>query len=249
MPTGERVTTQAGGFNPTFQRHVAAYRMLAPFLPEGRILDLGCGAGHSVSELAPRETVGVDRNAAALAGQARETHVADMRELPFEDASFAGILAVQSIEHLPDPERAVAEARRVLRPGGTAIWVTPNRLTFGRPDEIVDPYHWIEFDAEQLAALIVPHFTTIEMRGIAGSPRYAAFDRDEKARMERVLRLDPLGIRHRIPRRVLQVAYDAALITTRRRANGPGTAITPHDFRLVSEGLDSVLDLVAVCHT
>ena len=46
-----------------------------------RILDLGCGIGHSCHLLAPRETVGVDLDAAALEGQERETVVADMRAL------------------------------------------------------------------------------------------------------------------------------------------------------------------------
>lgn len=249
MVTGERVTTAAGGFNPTFQRHVAAYRLCAPLLGiDGRVLDLGCGAGHSFSELAPRESVGVDLDAAALAGQQRETVVADMRSLPFEDASFTSVLAVQSIEHVPDPERVVAEARRVLAPGGTAVWVTPNRLTFCRADEIIDPYHWVEYDAAQLEALLAPAFAAVELRGVAGSPRYVAFNRGEKERMEHVLRLDPLGLRHRLPRRALQLAYDAALTATRRRATTAGAAITPEDFTLVTESLDAVLDLVAVCH-
>jgi len=80
--TGERVSTPAAGFNPTFQRHVAAYRLCAPLLPGGRVLDLGCGVGHSYHELAPRVSVGVDVQPLALAGQERETHVADMRRLP-----------------------------------------------------------------------------------------------------------------------------------------------------------------------
>ncbi len=247
MVTGERVTTAAGGFNPTFQRHVAAYELCAPLLPDGRILDLGCGAGHSWSVLAPRTSVGVDLDARALAGQDRETVVADMRALPFEDGSFAGVLAVQSVEHVPDPERVVAEARRVLAPGGVAVWVTPNRLTFGRPDEIIDPYHWVEYDAAALHALLTPSFARAAVLGIAGSARYAAFDRAEKARMERVLRLDPLGLRHRLPRRALQLAYDAALTATRRRATPAAAAITPADFRLVEDGVDAALDLVAVC--
>ena len=78
--SGERVSSPAGGFNPTWQRHVAAYELCEQFLGPGKVLDLGCGVGHSYSALAPRETVGVDVDAAALAGQERETVVADMRE-------------------------------------------------------------------------------------------------------------------------------------------------------------------------
>ena len=111
--TGERVTTPAGGFNPTWQRHVAAYELCAALLPEGRILDLGCGVGHSYHLLAPRETVGVDIDPEALAGQERETHVADMRDLPFTDDDFDGVIAVQSIEHVPGSRSASS-----LRCGG-----------------------------------------------------------------------------------------------------------------------------------
>ena len=164
--TGERVTTAQGGFNPSFQRHRAEYRLAATLLGPGRVLDVGCGVGHSYEELAPRDSVGVDVAAGALAGQQRETHVADMRRLPFADGVFASVISVQSIEHVPDPERALAEVRRVLAPGGRAIFVTPNRLTFGRPDEIIDPYHYIEYDAHELRDLCAPVFDAVEVLGL-----------------------------------------------------------------------------------
>src|SRR5215211_3146534 len=145
--TGERAPLRpVGGFNPAWQRHSALYALCARFLGTGRVLDLGCGVGHSFPLLGDVETVGVDNDAAALAGQERETVVADMRDLPFADASFAAVVALHSIEHLPDPERVVAEAARALAPGGVAIFATPNRLTFGRPEETIDPYHYIELD-------------------------------------------------------------------------------------------------------
>ncbi len=246
--TGERVTTSAGGFNPTFQRHVAAYALCAELLPpDARVLDLGCGAGHSYERLAPRETVGVDLDADALAGQARETHVADMRALPFPDGTFGAVLSVQSLEHVPDGAAVLREARRVLAGGGVAVFATPNRLTFGRPDEIIDPYHYVEYAPKELAALCRQTFDDVELQGLFGSARYAEFDRAEKARMERVLSLDRLGLRRRLPRRALQFAYDTALRVTRRRATPLAASIGVEDFSLQAGDLDAALDLVAIC--
>lgn len=246
--TGERVSTTAGGFNPTFRRHVAAYRCAAELLPpESPVLDLGCGTGHSFAELAPRETVGVDLDPAALAGQDRKTRVADMRALPFGDGHFASVLSVQSIEHVPDPERVLAEVARVLRPGGTAVFVTPNRLTFARPDEIVDPYHHREFDAGELRALCAPAFASVRVLGLAGSPAYRALVAAEHARLDRILARDPLRARRLVPRRVRQLLYDA-LLNRARAAPGPGAAaIAEADFWLVEDGLDAALDVIAVC--
>jgi len=246
--TGERVTTGAGGFNPTFQRHVAAYALCADLLPaDVRVLDLGAGAGHSYDRLAPRETVGVDIDAGALEGQDRETHVADMRALPFADAAFEAVLSVQSLEHVPDGDTVVREVRRVLAPGGTAIFVTPNRLTFGRPDEIIDPYHYVEYAPAELRALCATAFETVGLHGLFGSARYAEFDRAEKARMERILGLDVLNVRRRLPRRTLMWAYDTSLRLTRRRASPLAASITVEDFALGDEDLERALDLVAVC--
>ena len=70
-----------------------------------------------------------------------------MRPLPFPDGFFASVVSVQSIEHVPNPETVLAEVTRVFKPNGRAVFVTPNRLTFGRRDEIIDPYHHVEFDA------------------------------------------------------------------------------------------------------
>lgn len=247
LVTGERVVTSEGGFNPTYQRHVATYRLCAPLLPEGRVLDLGCGVGHSFEELG-RPSVGVDLSAGALAGQARETHVADMRALPFADAAFASVLSVQSIEHVPDPESVLREVVRVLEPGGTAVFVTPNRLEFAKPDEIIDPYHYVEFDPEQLRALCAPHFESVEVLGLHGSPRWRALVDEELARLDRLLRLDPLRLRRLVPRRGRQLLYDFMLTRNRRRNPDPrALEITPEDFELRAGEPERAFDLVAVC--
>ena len=245
--TGERVVTPEGRFNPTWQRHVAAYARFADRLPPGRVLDLGCGVGHSHTLLAPRETVGVDIDAEALAGQGRETVQADMRELPFEDRSFASVICVHAIEHVPDPERVVAEGARVLEPSGVAVFVTPNRLTFGRPEEIIDPYHEVELDADELGALCTAAFAGVDVCGLFGSPAYMEIFDEERRRLDRLLALDPLRLRRAVPKRARQHLYDRLLRSNRRGDDPRADAIGVDDFTVGAERLASALDVCAIC--
>ncbi len=247
MITGERVSVPEAGFNPTFQRHVAAYRLCAPLLGDGRVLDLGCGVGHSFAELGPRETVGVDIDPGALAGQDRETHVADMRRLPFGGDAFSSVLSVHSIEHVPDPELVLDEVVRVLAPGGRAVLVTPNRLTFGPPDEIIDPYHYVEYDALELAALCSRTFARVEILSLFGSARYQRLIDTERRELDRLLALDPLRLRRLVPRRARQLLYDRRLAASRAVAAPGALEIAPEDFTLAAGPLEAALDLVAMC--
>lgn len=245
--TGERVVTAQGGFNPTWQRHVAAYALADGYLPPGRLLDVGCGIGHSYHLLAPRETVGLDISAEALSGQARETVVADMRTLPFDDGEFASVLSVQSLEHVPDPERVLAEVARVIRPGGTAMFVTPNRLTLGRPDEIIDPYHFREFDHAELAEFCGQHFARVRILGLFGSPRYMEIVNEERAKLDRLLAKDPLRLRRYVPIRTKQWLYDAVLLRNRDKPDARAEAIEVGDFELRDTDLLEALDVCAIC--
>lgn len=246
--TGERVTTASRGFNPTWQRHVAAYRRAAELLGPGRVLDLGCGIGHSYELLAPRETVGLDREAAALAGQTRETVVGDMRALPFAPGSFAAVLSVHSIEHVPDAARVVAEVVRVLAPGGAAIFVTPNRFTFGRAEEIIDPYHYVEYGPAELAELLDGSFAKVEIQGIFGSAGYLELIGEQRAKLDRMLGVDPLRLRRFVPRRARQRLYDLLLSRERATDDPRAARITPDDFTVGSSSIAAeALDLIAVC--
>jgi SAM-dependent methyltransferase len=245
--TGERVFTSEGGFNPTWQRHVAAYALCERYLAPGQILDVGCGVGHSYRLLEPRETVGVDVDAAVLVGQLRETVAADMRRLPFVDDEFDGAIAVHSIEHVPDPHNALAEIARVLKRDATAVLVTPNRLTFARPDEIIDPYHYVEYDPAELTQAAERFFDSVEIAGIFGSRRYRAIVEREHAKLDRLLRKDPLRLRRLLPRRVRQRLYDWRLARERADPQPDAAAISVEDFSLAQEGVETALDLVAVC--
>ena len=173
--------------------------------------------------------------------------VADMRGLPFPAGSFGSVVCIHAVEHVPDPERVVAQSAAMLSPGGAAVFVTPNRLTFGRPNEVIDPYHYVEFDASQLGDLCRPFFASTNLHGVFGSPRYMDFFAAERAQLDALLRKDPLKLRRFVPRRARQVLYDWKLSRARRGEDSQASDLTVEDFELRSEGLEEALDVVAVC--
>jgi len=98
-----------------------------------RVLDVGCGDGRIPSLYAAPEVVCVDTSPAAV-DAARERGLdaleADARNLPFADGSFDVVTCNHTLYHLADPDRALAELARVLRPGGrfAGIYNAPAHL-------------------------------------------------------------------------------------------------------------------------
>ena len=106
-------------------------------LVKQRVLDCGCGAGEYVRALLGRgaDAYGVEFDAQKIAdGQAQGGELAarigvgDLEALAFPDASFDVALLNEVLEHVPDDAAALAEVRRVLRPGGRLILLSPTRL-------------------------------------------------------------------------------------------------------------------------
>ncbi|MDQ1559806.1 MAG: hypothetical protein QOD32_2866 [Pyrinomonadaceae bacterium] len=95
-----------------------------------RILDVGCGTGANLEMLAQfGETEGVDVSEDALAFcRARglaQVKLGAAEQLPYADASFDLVTALDVVEHLDDDLGGLAEMRRVLRPGGRALLFVP----------------------------------------------------------------------------------------------------------------------------
>lgn len=103
--------------------------------PDAVLLDLGCGGGLLAPHVSGYRHVGVDVSASALEIAARhgvEPVQADVAALPFADATFDVVVAGEIFEHVEDLDRTVAEAARVLRPGGTVVCDTINSTAFAR---------------------------------------------------------------------------------------------------------------------
>nr|BAL58278.1 methylase involved in ubiquinone/menaquinone biosynthesis [uncultured Chloroflexota bacterium] len=114
----------------------------------GDLLEIGCGLGHLVGQLEPSfRTWAIDINRWALRESqrnARRTLLAhaSAEELPFATASFDVVIIKHIVEHLPHPERAIAEIGRVCRPGALLILSTPNLDSLLRP---LKGERWIGF--------------------------------------------------------------------------------------------------------
>jgi len=118
-----------------------AVRALIPWvvarLPRGSsVLDIAGGVGAYASRIA-REAdatvVGVDISHAMCRQRAEDpatplSAVGDMEALPFGNGRFDAALFIACLHHLPDPRTALAEAHRVLRPGGTLFISEPSSL-------------------------------------------------------------------------------------------------------------------------
>jgi SAM-dependent methyltransferase len=147
---------------------------------EGRYLDLGCSAGLYTRSLALApgvgDVVGIDISPSMLKEAARRARGigarpsfvrADAKNLPFEDASFAGAVCGGSLNEFGDPSRVLRETRRTLEAGGRLAvmgilraraprgrllqrFLSTGGIRFFDPDELKDSFDRAGFDLDSL---------------------------------------------------------------------------------------------------
>lgn len=129
--------------------------------PEMVVADVGAGAGFMAAGLAPlvKQVIAVDGSPAMIEAARRALsafdnvrfQVADGATLPFADGSLDAIFANMYLHHCPDPQAAIAEMVRVLRPGGRLVITDLDQHDHAwMRQEMAD--EWLGFDRKQIKA-------------------------------------------------------------------------------------------------
>lgn len=247
--TGERLHAGSSLFGVDLVRHRAPYVYALDFAKAGRVLDLGCGSGYGTAEISdslPR-VVALDRIAPDRGN--RRSNIdwvrADLHGNPFAAASFQLILSFQVIEHLVDPHVYLDSIARLLAPGGTAIITTPNVSTSDK----INPFHVHEYEAEELRCCLAPYFDQVEMYGVGMSESVKPYFDARLARIAKIMRFDPLGLRKFLPKRLVTSIFAMGALWVRRGIQDSEVGMPDarlEDFPIgPADACD--LDLLAIC--
>ena len=243
------------GFAYDEARHLAAYLYARELARDRQVLDAGCGEGFGtvlLSETARRVT-GIDYSSDAVKAAAAkykrpnlEFRQLDVYKLPGLDLRFDLVTNFQVIEHLAEPEKFLTAVRAALKPEGVLMLTTPNRLT----SVSENPYHLREYTADELHTLLQPLFGRIEVCSMMGNAKVRDFDAERARQVRRILRLDPLGLRHRLPEWFVKFAFGRLAVMVRRRVaeqDDASRSIVPSDFHVEESVRPDALDLIALC--
>jgi ubiquinone/menaquinone biosynthesis C-methylase UbiE len=240
--TGER-PMQGATPDSLLAFHDAGYREVVARLGSGIVVDIGCGVGDETARLVgdDRYVVGADYSAPTMEAAGREHAdrdglrfvASDGATLALRDASVDTVVSSHIIEHFVNPALHVAELARVLKRDGTAFVITPNA-----PADFENPFHVYLFEPEHLISMLRLFFEDVTVLGLEGDEKLSADFAARRASGERLLRLDVLRLRQRMPRPMYVWSYEHLLPIVYRalgsERTGIGSGITQDNF-FVSE--------------
>jgi SAM-dependent methyltransferase len=264
--TGERLIPSAVNSRDDllqYLRHVFAYDLGARTLAgAARVLDFGCGEGYGTRLLADHvgDIVGVDVEESVIAHASAEYGRVNCRfqrydgeRLPFDAGAFDAVVSFQVIEHIWHDRQYVAEAARVLKPGGRFLVTTPNAANRLKPgSKPWNRFHVREYVAGQLKEVLAASFADVKVAGITAGPEVHVLEMARIRQSLKIVTLDPLNLRRFIPESLKPWATRVARrLMPRKQKSDAGedwkTRYSLADYSVTTDDLANSLDLLAVC--
>ena len=158
-----------------WQRYMVAAKLVEP---GAAVLDIACGSGYGTAYLSrfAGHVYGVDISSDAVAyaeGRYGRPNLrflqGDVSQIPLDSGSVDLVVSFETIEHVEEASQHafLAEAKRVLRPGGRLIVSCPNQpVASDLPNELwgaVNPYHKKEYTEEGFRTLLAAYFPAVSM--------------------------------------------------------------------------------------
>jgi len=178
---------------------LSVVRSVIPSLEGTKILDVGCGAGGLAKTLAAEgaQVTGIDPNPKAVLDArnlvpAASFEQASAEALPFEDGAFDAVLIVNALHHVPlgAMDRSLAEAARVIRPGGLLIVMEPlAEGSFFDAARIVEDETAVRLAAQQALARAIDS-DLLRLETTISYVRREVFD-DVAQFLDRIVAVDP----------------------------------------------------------
>lgn len=252
MQSAERVSHADASDNFVYRRSLLAYQEAARRV-SGSVLEIGTGSGYGARVIAPHcsSFLTVDKFDCGLDVPAggnvtfRRMQVPPLEDIA--DGSMDFVVSFQVIEHVRREREVLREVHRVLRPGGCFIVSTPNAvMSLTR-----NPWHVREYTCSQLHELLASVFRggEVEMLGVFGNEKVAAYYEKNRRSVQRITRFDLLRLQWRLPGWMLRLPYDVLNRMNRRRLlrdNSELTlSITEDDYFLAPASAEC-FDLFAV---
>lgn len=203
------------------ERYVFATKILSPGM---LVLDVACGTGYGAKMLRCHgcRVVGGDLDKGELAMASSKTTDVDfvclnVLSLPFENNKFDAVVSFETIEHVVEGQRFLAEIHRVLKPGGLFISSTPNIAYTAHP-----LYHVKEYEPVEFYSVVMSRFKETQ--------KYGQYFRLSDRLSDRLNWLSREGYRQHLicfpPRAILAVSRRLRRLRDRMNS-GPATATVP----------------------
>lgn len=208
LKTAERTNNLSQVNNYVFQRHMFAYKEAIKYLGNLAI-ELGCGDGYGIKLLAQHchWYAGIDKYDAGWAtlnprSAFFKSHLPRLNNIG--DNCFDTVICFQVIEHIKEDKSLISEIHRILKPGGTLLLTTPNKLM----SLTRNPYHIREYTPCNIQQLIAANFSQFEIWGIYGNEKVMKYYMDNKRSVERILSFDILKLQEVLPAHLLKLPYN-----------------------------------------